>query len=111
MQAQPQYALHSIVSPRKSRFLQDFEEAAASLPVSPSSSLPMSPAQSLIPPQVHLTSSSLQHGEHADQDLSRRAKLSCCQTVLMWGTKHSSSLPSMPSEEAEECAHYISRLR
>ena len=69
MQAQPQHALHSIVSPRKSRFLQDFEEAAASLPVSPSSSLPISPAQSLIPPQVHLTSSS---GENADQGLYRR---------------------------------------
>ena len=73
MQAQPQHALHSIVSPRKSRFLQDFEEAAASLPVSPSSSLPISPAQSLIPPQVRLTSSSFQHNEHADHDLSQRA--------------------------------------
>ena len=73
MQAQLQHTLHSIVSPRKSRFLQDFEDAAASLPVSPSSSLPISPAQSLIPPQVHLASSSFQHGEHSDQDLSRRA--------------------------------------
>ena len=54
MQAQPQHTLHSTVSPRKSRFLQDFEEAAASLPVSPSSSLPIKLAQSLVPPQVHL---------------------------------------------------------
>ena len=58
MQAQSQHglvSLHGIASPRKSRFLQDFEEAAASLPVSPSSSLPISPAQSLIP-QARLTS-------------------------------------------------------
>ena len=58
MQAQPQQSLHSVASPRKSRFLQDFEEAAASLPVSPSSLLPISPAQSLISSQVFLTSSS-----------------------------------------------------
>ena len=73
MQVQPQHSPRSIVSPHKSRFLQDFEEAAASLPVSPSSSLPISPAQSLVPPQVHLTSSSFRDGEYADQNLTRRA--------------------------------------
>lgn len=35
--------LATVATPRKSRFLQDFEEAAASLPVSPSASLPDSP--------------------------------------------------------------------
>ena len=35
--------LASVATSRKSRFFQDFEEAAASLPVSPSASLPASP--------------------------------------------------------------------
>ena len=38
--------LASVASPRKSSYLQDFEEAAASLPVSPSSSVPFSPSHS-----------------------------------------------------------------
>lgn len=40
------------VSTGKSRFLQEFEEAAASLSVSPSSTLPISPVSSLLPPKV-----------------------------------------------------------
>ena len=36
----------NVGSPRKSRFLQDFEEAAASLPVSPSASAAVSPFHS-----------------------------------------------------------------
>ena len=35
-----------VASPRKSRFLQEFEEAAASLPVSPTASAPLSPFHS-----------------------------------------------------------------
>ena len=35
--------LASVATPRKPRFFQDFEKAAASLPVSPSASLPASP--------------------------------------------------------------------
>ena len=38
--------LANVASPKKSRFLQEFEEAAASLPVSPSASVPVSPFHS-----------------------------------------------------------------
>ena len=41
-----------MTSPKKSLFLQEFEQAAASLPVSPTPSLPMSPAHSLAAPKV-----------------------------------------------------------
>jgi len=103
--------LSGIVPPRKSHFLQEFEEAAASLPISPSASLPISPVSSLpllksrldLPaPLLALEWKGLGVHAHAADDKLQQLSFTLASCIVQRTVAPRTEEPSSPSQQVLE---------
>lgn len=103
--------LSEVAPPRKSQFLQEFEEAAASLPVSPSASLPISPVSSLplpksrldLPaPLLALEWKSLGMHAHAADDKLQQLSFTLASCIVQRTVAPRTEEPSSPSQQVLE---------